>query len=167
MILNRFSVAFISGIFLFIFFGCDYGRMREDEAVDLYELPMPEMPSESVPIHGGLNELRAADLEKLSNSLPDTRETVALGARNYGYYCDHCHGPEGRGYGTVGQSFAPLPTNLRNDYVQLQSDGMIYYRVSMGFLRHPPLYFTVSKNDRWAIIRFIRTLAERSPENSL
>ncbi len=140
--------------------GCDYGRMREDEALRTYEIPMPEMPSASVPITGGLNALLTADIEQLSNPLPDTRETVQRGAESYGYYCSHCHGQDARGYGTVGQSFAPLPTDLGSEYVQDQSDGQMFYRISFGFQRHPPLYYTVSTDDRWAVIRYLRKLAE-------
>jgi len=162
---NKGFYLLLAGFFLFGCLGCDYGRMREDEAIDLYEIPMPAMPPGSVPTTGGLNELRAADIDTLSNPLPDDVETIARGTTSYGYYCSHCHGPDASGYGTVGQSFAPLPTDLRSDYVQLQSDGLIFYRISMGFLRHPPLYYTVSEDDRWAIIRYIRSLAKQPDKN--
>jgi mono/diheme cytochrome c family protein len=141
-----------------VLFGCDYARMRNDDAVNPLQAQMPEMPKTIIPFAGGVNELRDMDPEKLLNPFPTTPEVVAMGAERYKFYCIQCHGPSGRGFGTVGQSFSPLPTNLRGREVQTQSDGVLFYKVSLGWLRHPPLYDTVSENERWAIIHYIRSL---------
>lgn len=145
-----------SGAVLWNISGCDYGRMRDDEAIRIYEVQMPDMPGGAVPITGGLNALNSIEPENMSNPLPDNESIVERGAESYGYYCSHCHGPQGRGYGTVGQSFSPLPTDLGSEYVLNQGDGRIFFRVSMGHLRHPPMYYTVSENDLWSIIRYLR-----------
>ncbi|MCE5243502.1 MAG: c-type cytochrome [Syntrophobacteraceae bacterium] len=138
---------------------CDYARMKDDEAVNTYREAMPEMPKKAIPIGGGLQELREANPEDLRNPTPATPETVALGAEKYGYFCVQCHGAKADGAGTVGQSFAPLPANLTTAGVRQQSDGLLFYKISLGFARHPPLAATVSVNDRWAIVRYIRSLA--------
>ncbi len=147
--------------------GCDYARMYDDEAVDVYKMALPDMPSTSLPF-GETDPLEAAEPESLENPLPPSEAVVAEGKIRYGYYCAHCHGINGRGYGTVGQSFGPLPTNLTGGYVQDQYDGILFQRITKGFLRHPPMGYTVTAEDRWAIIRFIRTLSRaesvRSPD---
>jgi len=61
--------------------------------------------------------------------------------------------------GTVGQSFSPLPTDLRSPYVQSQRDGEIYAKIRLGYRRHPPLYSTISENDTWAVVKYLRSLA--------
>ena len=139
---------------------CDYARMKEQEYVRTYEVALPEMPEGTIPVAGGLELTRTADPASLVNPLPHTPETVARGRAVYDIACLMCHGPRADGNGTVGQSFHPLPTNLRDPKVQTQLDGQIFYRVSFGFERQPPLYYTVAEEDRWAVIHFIRSLAE-------
>jgi hypothetical protein len=139
---------------------CDYGKMKEDEAVHTYRAYMPEMPSKTIPTDGGIQILRKADPDKLSNPIPYSQESVQRGKEAYGYYCIQCHGPLADGLGTVGQSFAPLPANLKVSNVQDQSDGSLFTRISLGFKKHPPLWYTVAEDNRWAIINYIRSLAK-------
>jgi len=139
---------------------CDYARMKEQEYVRTYEIALPQMPEGAIPVAGGVELARAADPASLVNPLPHSPEVVERGRAVYDIACLMCHGPRADGNGTVGQSFHPLPTNLRDPKVQTQLDGQIFYRVSFGFERQPPLYYTVAEEDRWAVIHFIRSLAE-------
>jgi mono/diheme cytochrome c family protein len=141
--------------------GCNYSRMRDDEAVQAYNQPFPKMPKQTIPIEGGIWIEREADPSDLVNAAPQNAETVALGAERYGFYCIQCHGPRLDGNGTVGQSFSPLPANLKNRTVQDQTDGEIFYKIRFGYNRHPPLYSTVTDEETWAVIRYMRTLRER------
>lgn len=143
--------------------GCDYGRMKEDEAIQTHETVLPEMPGRSIPREGGIEVLRQADSRDLRNPLPDTLQVVERGRERYGFYCRQCHGPKLDGRGTVGQSFAPLPTNLLDPKVQQRGDGEIFKRISLGIKRHPPLWYTVSEEDRWAIIRYLRRASSHHP----
>jgi mono/diheme cytochrome c family protein len=137
--------------------GCYYSEMRDDEAVQAYNEEFPKMPSKAVPVDGGIWIERQANPAELVNPLVNDPKTVALGHERYGFYCIQCHGPNLDGNGTVGQSFAPLPANLKSPEVQGQSDGEIFYKIRFGFNRHPPLFATVTKDETWAIVRFIRS----------
>jgi len=139
--------------------GCDYARMSDDEAVNTYGKKMPAAPEHTVPVSGGIEELKGADPNTLHNPLVATPATIAQGRTAYGYYCGHCHGPRADGNGTVGQSFSPLPTDLRSAPVQSQNDGQLFAKTSLGYQRCPPLALTVAEADRWAIINYLRTLA--------
>jgi len=139
--------------------GCDYARMRNDEAVDQYEMEFPAMPQGVVPLGGGMHPL-PSERDPIENPLGASREVLAAGKKVYGFYCRQCHGPGGDGMGTVGQSFAPLPTDLRSGYVREQTDGQIFERIGRGYKRHPPLAYTVSINDRWAVVSYMRSLQE-------
>lgn len=147
-----------------ILWGCDYGRMYDDEAVHTYQTVIPEMPKRTIPVGGGIQVLREADPDELLNPVAYDETSVRRGKEAYGYYCIQCHGPRADGRGTVGQSFAPLPTDLKTSDVQDQSDGSLFFRISLGFNRHPPLWYTVAENDRWAVVNYIRSLAR--PEGS-
>jgi hypothetical protein len=138
---------------------CDYGRMKDDEAIHTYETTLPNMPQKTVPTAGGVEAIRETKPQDLINPLPRNPEVVERGKERYGFYCTQCHGPKGDGDGTVGQSFAPLPTHLLRRYVQKQSDGELFVKISLGFRRHPPLAATVAEEDRWAIIHYLRAQA--------
>jgi len=139
--------------------GCDYARMTDDEAVNTYGKKMPAMPLHTVPVDGGVEALRTADPLALVNPLAASAATTEQGHIAYGYFCTPCHGPLADGNGTVGQSFAPLPTDLRSPAVQGQGDGELFVKISLGYKRHPPLALTVAEKERWAIIRYLRSLA--------
>ncbi len=139
--------------------GCDYARMRDDEAVNLYEMELPEMPGGIVPLGGGIEPAFAEKTQEVKNPLQATPPSIESGRQAYLYFCIQCHGPGGEGFGTVGQSFAPLPTDLKSAYVQQQTDGELFIKIGKGFKRHPPLAYTVSVQDRWAILLYLRSLA--------
>ena len=148
-------------IFLFLLFapaGCDYGRMYEQESVSTYEKKMPDIPRGSIPISGGVEVLSRTEPKDLKNPVPVTAAAISQGKGTYFNFCVQCHGPKADGNGTVGQSFAPLPTNLNDPRVLDQSDGELFYKISLGFGRHPALANTVSEQDRWAIIHYLRSL---------
>jgi mono/diheme cytochrome c family protein len=143
--------------------GCDYGRMKEQEAVQTYKAKVPEMPAGSIPVKGGLQAAREAGLQGLKNPLVFGAASVSRGREAYGHYCVMCHGKKGDGKGTVGQSFAPLPTDLRAPPVQTQEDGKLFYTITFGLRRHPGLGFMTTDDDRWAMVHYIRTLGGKAP----
>lgn len=144
-----------------VLFGCNYGRMRDDEAVQTYAEELPTMPKRTIPVAGGIWEERDAIPGDLVDPLRPTPEIIAWGAERYGFYCAQCHGWRADGNGTVGQSFAPLPTNLAGPRVQDQANGELFYRIRFGFNRHPPLYATVTDDETWAVILYLRAFAGR------
>ena len=144
----------------FAFLGCDYARMSDQESFRPYETSFPDMPLESVPVTGSIQSVKEMDPEELHNPTPYSPESVQRGKEKYGFFCIMCHGPKVDGYGTVGQSFYPLPTDLRERHVQNQTDGELFHSVSFGLNRHPPLAYTVPEADRWDIINFIRSLVD-------
>jgi mono/diheme cytochrome c family protein len=122
---------------------------------------MPDMPQGTIPIKGGIELLQRFDAKTRKNPLLSNSESLEQGKEAYKYFCIQCHGPQADGKGTVGQSFAPLPSNLEGTLVQEQTDGELFVKISLGFRRHPPLADTVSEEDRWATIVFIRSLAQK------
>ena len=141
-----------------VFTGCNYNRMRDQASVRTYKKAMPEMDERTVPVWDGFQTLKTADPKTLRNPVLSTQESIGKGKEAYGYYCVHCHGVRADGMGTVGQSFSPLPADLRSNDVQSQGDGELYAKIRLGYLRHPQLFTTISEGDTWAVVDFIRTL---------
>jgi mono/diheme cytochrome c family protein len=144
-----------------------YGRMRETPVVRPYENPILVMESGVVPFEGGEALYRAANPAALKSPL-DAKDpaVVEAGKKLYFIYCHQCHGKAYDGNGTVGQSFAPLPTDLRSERVQAGSDGQLFQHISYGVGgsgRQPALATTIQVQDRWKIIAFVRSLGVRQP----
>jgi hypothetical protein len=60
----------------------------------------------------------------------------------------------------VGQSFHPLPTDLRSAKVQSLSEGAFFKEISYGIPggKQPPLATTIDPLDRWCIIAYVQSL---------
>ena len=138
--------------------GCYYSEMRDDEAVQAYNQEFPVMPKKTIPVDGGIWIEREANPLELVNPIEPNPKMIAWGYERYNFYCVQCHGPKLDGNGTVGQSFAPLPANLTTPEVEDQSDGEIFYKIRFGFNRHPALYATVTDDETWAVVRYIRSM---------
>ena len=143
------------------FTGCDYARMYDQDSVKTYERKMPAMDARTIPVNDGFQALLHADAKSLNNPLSYSGQSVERGRLAYSHFCVQCHGPRLDGEGTVGQSFVPLPANLTSDRVLSKSDGMLYAEVRLGFARHPRLFSTISAEDTWAVIVYMRS--KRSP----
>ena len=142
-----------------------FGRMRETPVVKPYERPLPIMQAGLVPVHGGEALYRAASSESLTSPMPSgDPKVIKEGAQQYVNFCQQCHGVNYDGIGTVGQSFAPLPTDLRSPKVQSQSEGALFQHISYGIGgsgRQPALATTIFMDDRWRIVAFVKSLGTR------
>ena len=78
-------------------------------------------------------------------------------------FSNQCHGKNHDGNGPVGQSFRPVPTDLQGAKVQHQADGYLFYDISYGSPngRQPALATTVSVNERWQVVAYIKSLGLR------
>jgi mono/diheme cytochrome c family protein len=141
-----------------------YGRMRETPAVRPLEDPLLNMEAGIVPVSAGEAIYRATPGVDLKSPL-DAAEplVVARGKAVYLTYCAQCHGYNYDGNGTVGQSFYPLPTDLRSSEVQSKPDGELFRSVSYGVPsgRQPALHTTITIDDRWHVIAFVKSLGLR------
>jgi mono/diheme cytochrome c family protein len=140
------------------------GRMRETPAVRPYEKPMLIMEAGLVPFTGGELNYRIARAEDIASPLAMyDPQTIKAGQTVYRTYCAQCHGRNHNGKGTVGQSFHPLPGDLRSTKVQTLPDGTLFLEISYGKPdgRQPALATTVSMTERWQVIAYIRSLGTR------
>ncbi len=141
-----------------------YGRMWETPQVRPHEEPILVPQAGIVPFSGGEAVYRATPADELTSPLdPADPNNVTLGKSAYITYCAQCHGETHDGNGTVGQSFAPLPTDLRTTRVQSRSDGSLFKEISYGVPdgRQPPLATTIQVADRWRIVAYVKSLGVR------
>ncbi len=140
------------------------GRMWETPGIRPHEDPLPVMDARSVPVNGGEALMRFANPDTLKSPF-DIRQVAVVEAGKKGYvrYCIQCHGKHHDGKGTVGQSFAPLPGDLRSDKVQSLPVGRLFHEISYGLPggRQPALASTISIEERWQIIGYVQSLGRR------
>ena len=159
-------VLILGGYHLLVYYDNDfrYGRMRETPAVRPYEEPLRIKEAGLVPVNGGEALYRVSAGIDLKPPLNMTQPAVIdRGKAVYLVYCAQCHGHNHDGNGTVGQSFAPLPTDLRSAKVQDSPAGILFKNVSYGVPdgRQPPLHATITVDDRWRVISYVKSLGTR------
>ncbi len=142
------------------------GRMWETPGVKPHEEELLIMGKRLVPFEGGEEIFRATKGEELKSPLQRGDPTnLALGKTLYFTFCAQCHGKYYDGNGPVGQSFNPLPTDLRSPKVQSLPEGVIFKVISYGIPkpdnRQPPLATTIDVLDRWRIIAHVKSQGPR------
>lgn len=140
------------------------GRMWETPAIKPHERPIPVTAKGIVPFDGGEARLRNTPGPQLLAPFELTdAEAITAGKKGYFTYCAQCHGKAHDGYGTVGQSFAPLPGDLRSRKVQNMQAGTLFREISYGIPggRQPALATTIAAPQRWQIIAYVKSLDQR------
>ncbi|HEX5170865.1 MAG TPA: cytochrome c [Cyclobacteriaceae bacterium] len=98
----------------------------------------------------------------LKNPLDSTAEIVAQGKILYETYCDHCHGPKGKGDGKVaefeGQVKYAGVANLTSDALKNISEGHIFHVITQGKGLMWSHASQISPEDRWRIAKYVKTL---------
>jgi mono/diheme cytochrome c family protein len=101
----------------------------------------------------------AAALRK--NPVAATPESIRKGANLYAVYCTPCHGPGGKGDGLVAAKFVQ-PTDLSNPDLQKgRTDGYWQSYLSVGGAVMPSYGESLSAEERWDVVNFLRTLAAK------
>jgi mono/diheme cytochrome c family protein len=104
----------------------------------------------------------------LANPLPVTSTTLELGRTRFLTFCSPCHGNFGRGDSHLRGQF-PNPPTLMSDKVRNWPDGNIYHVITEGQNVMPSYAGQVSRDERWAIVHYIRALqrAQYAKESDL
>jgi mono/diheme cytochrome c family protein len=139
-----------------------FPRMVETPSVLPYEKRAPDTPKGLAPF-AAVNAYPPSLAPPPATTAPPADPfTVSRGQVFYGYYCLMCHGEAGRGEGPVGRSYVPTPPALTTPAVQALSDYRLTQVMVTGAGHAPVLATTVPEDRRWAIVRYLRSLAPAS-----
>jgi mono/diheme cytochrome c family protein len=101
----------------------------------------------------------AASLRK--NPIPASAESIKKGGDLFVVYCTPCHGPSGKGDGLVSAKFV-TPADLTNpDLQKARTDGYWQSYLSVGGAVMPSYGESLSAEERWHVINYLRTLAAK------
>ncbi len=100
---------------------------------------------------------QAEPKEVFSNPVLPTMKSLELGQKKFLTFCSPCHGYHGDGNSRLMGQFPPGPT-LHSARVIGFSDGKIYNIITNGQNAMPSYAYQITRNERWAIINYIRVL---------
>lgn len=103
---------------------------------------------------------------ELSNPLDpkDSTADLARGAFIFGNACQPCHGATGAGDGAIPQRGYPPPPSLFAENAMKLKDGQIFHIITFGQRNMPALAAQVVREDRWRVVKYIRSLQDKSKQ---
>jgi mono/diheme cytochrome c family protein len=84
-----------------------------------------------------------------------------MGGELYTVYCTPCHGPGGKGDGLVAAKFVPAADLTNPDLQRGRTDGYWQSYLSVGGAVMPSYAEALSVEERWHVVNYLRTLAQR------
>ena len=117
-------------------------------------------PPGTVPRSGGELVVDRALYEIRTSPIAATPDSLTRGQTLFGIYCTPCHGVGGKGDGLVTPRFIPSP-DLTSAPVQAKSDGHISYYIGYGGAIMPAYGEALTVAERWDVVNFVRTLAQK------
>jgi len=114
--------------------------------------------------HAARNWSATAKARKLKNPYPSTGDAIAAGMQVYTHHCRSCHGQYGVGKGEKAGELSVAPgdfTNARK--MGGLADGELYWQITRGRLPMPAFADKLNEQERWQVVDYIRTFAEKPP----
>ena len=132
-------------------------RMFVQPNVRAFQAVMPVTSPNTVPVIEVFEPLPSKEqAQKLANPLDANERNIAKGKVYYGYYCVFCHGDKGDGFGPVGYSYIPVPSDLRSAKVKPMSDGEVLYSMLTGTGHAPMMQRIVPSEYWWYLVLYVR-----------
>jgi mono/diheme cytochrome c family protein len=113
-------------------------------------------PFEDAPVNTGFvpGTTNFVDL----SPLPATAELLKRGQQRFNINCAPCHGATGDGNGITKKLGMAAVANLHDKRIVELPDGEVFYVITTGRRNMSPYGDTVSVQDRWAIVAYLRVL---------
>ncbi|SEM10612.1 Cytochrome C oxidase, cbb3-type, subunit III [Olivibacter domesticus] len=102
------------------------------------------------------------------STLERTEKNLKDGAMLYHSFCSPCHGPEGKGDGTIVnmEKFPPPPsystgTSSRGGQMKDLTDGKIYHTITYGLNLMGSHASQLSPDERWKVVMYVHELQKK------
>ena len=103
-----------------------------------------------------------ARARKLQNPVPPTPEAIAAARLIYESRCANCHGIDGDGKGPKAEELSVATADFRNARAMAAiTDGELYWQITKG-ARPMPNFESLSEQERWELVDYVRTFASPS-----
>jgi mono/diheme cytochrome c family protein len=95
------------------------------------------------------------------NPVAVSESSLAAGQKIYLKRCVQCHGKTGNGDGPDAADLGIHPAKLSDPRIREQTDGALFWKITVGKKPMPNYGARLSPTDRWNVINYLRTLARR------
>jgi mono/diheme cytochrome c family protein len=129
-----------------IHYNVHYGQPKDLPGSDQQGLPPMKLEAMTVRMH---------------NPLRPTVDNLQRGANLFAADCSPCHGPMGRGDGTVVHLLAHKPADLLTGVSKNLPDGYIYGYIRNGGIWMPAYADAMSSDERWQVVMYLRKLQDK------
>jgi mono/diheme cytochrome c family protein len=140
-----------------------------DDGVTMRVPPAGTVPRDYTPFNYTIDpESRIRAGVELINPVTPTNETIIRGKTLYNTFCTGCHGEKGAGDGRLFTSgLYPLkPRLLTGSVADNLKDGEIFHTITLGLGSMGAHGSQIRTEDRWILVRYIRTLQKEAGKNS-
>ena len=105
------------------------------------------------------------------NPIPADANSITQGQGLFVMACVPCHGPTGRGDGSAAANLERdgvrvRPGNLTLPEMRQQTDGELFWKISEGRSPMPSWRESLTEEQRWLIVNYVRTLAQPGSKSS-
>ena len=102
----------------------------------------------------------AAEARK-KNPVAVSESSLAAGQKIYVKRCVACHGKTGNGDGPDAADLGIHPAKLSDGSIRGQTDGELFWKITVGKKPMPNYGSRLSPTDRWNVINYLRSLVRR------
>jgi mono/diheme cytochrome c family protein len=102
----------------------------------------------------------AAEAQK-KNPVPVNDSSLAAGQKIYLKRCAECHGKTGNGDGPDAADLGIHPAKLSDPTIQGETDGALFWKITVGKKPMPNYATRLSATDRWNVVNYLRTLRRK------
>ena len=102
----------------------------------------------------------AAEARK-KNPVAVSESSLAAGQKIYVKRCVACHGKAGNGDGPDAANLGIHPAKLSDGLIREQTDGELFWKITVGKKPMPNYGSRLSPTDRWNVINYLRSLVRR------
>jgi len=106
-----------------------------------------------VPRLQGQEWIVPADQEAINAPSEYSLDNIKRGKEVYNRNCLSCHGDPGKNNPLT---LVPMPVDVASEKMQTNSEGSLYYKMTVGKGVMPPFQTTISETDRWNLVHFIK-----------
>lgn len=96
---------------------------------------------------------------KKKNPIEVNEASLVKGKAVWAKECASCHGDKGKGDGSAVKDLEKKPGDMTSTKTQEQSDGALFWKITEGNKPMASYAQTLSEEDRWHVINYLRTLA--------
>jgi mono/diheme cytochrome c family protein len=93
------------------------------------------------------------------NPVAVSESSLAAGRKIYLKRCVGCHGKTGNGDGPDATDLGIHPAKLSDPAIREETDGELFWKISVGKKPMPNYGTRLSSTDRWNVINYLRSLA--------